>query len=182
MCPSSWVALTRHVHTQCQLHLWGRGSVVQAGCDYVTDKQSLFAPIKRTSITGGRRWLQAYEPFWKVLIKKQASSHLPGPIPAAGLVCDTTADNGGASWRLLPAGPNSLDWEQKWRYAFVICCVASKDGINAHFHKYYAYITFWSKHFISHHISYITVRTELSLWPSVVFAADEWTNLMHGHS
>ena len=31
-------------------------------------------------------------------------------------------------------------------------------------------------------ITTCTVRTELSLWPSVVFAADEWTNLMHGHS
>ena len=48
-------------------------------------------------------------PARRVQIKKQASPHLPRPISAAGVDGETTAGDGGASWRLLPARPNSLD-------------------------------------------------------------------------
>ena len=47
-------------------------------------------------------------------IKKQISLHLIGPVPATG--------DGGISWRFLPARPDPLEWEQKWRYAFTISC------------------------------------------------------------
>ena len=40
-------------------------------------------------------------------IKKQISLQLIGPVPATG--------DGGISWRFLPARPDPLEWEQKWR-------------------------------------------------------------------
>ena len=38
-----WLVHWGYVGLHLQICLWGRGSVVQAGCDYVTDKQSLQA-------------------------------------------------------------------------------------------------------------------------------------------
>ena len=54
------VALTRHVHTHpCQLRLCGRGSVVQAGCDHVTDKQSFLRLQASLKDEGGYKLLNS---------------------------------------------------------------------------------------------------------------------------